>query len=391
MQIAVCHQNVLPARGGAETYVADLTRRLAAAGHELHLYACRWDAAALPDGIVIHPLPIPRGPRMFRPWLFSRWLRQALDRDRPQVSIGFDKTLGPDVYYPLGGLHVGTAAHNLLKHAAGWRRGIAWVCQRLDAAQQSYTLFEREQLTGPRQPLLVVNSEFVRRAAAEYYGLDPAGIRVVHNAIDPNRFDESDRPAVRAAMRREWSVAPEHVVGAILAMNYRLKGLEPLLRAVARLPADSRFRLVVAGNPKTATFERIARRLGIADKVRFIGHCRDSRRVFFAADMLVHPTYYDPCSLVVLEAMACGLPVITSGHNGAGELVRTPAEGHIVSDPSDCRGLAAAIADLLGNTRRRQCASAARLAATRWTIDDHLRAMEGVLGEAARRRNRQAG
>ena len=56
MQIAFCHENVLPARGGAEMYVADLARRLAAAGHDIHLYACRWDPAALPPSVNVHPL-----------------------------------------------------------------------------------------------------------------------------------------------------------------------------------------------------------------------------------------------------------------------------------------------------------------------------------------------
>src|SRR5437868_14612947 len=102
MQIAFCHENVLPARGGAEMYVADFLRRLAAAGHDVHLYASRWDAAAMPAHVTVHPLDLPRGPRSLRPWRFSASVQAALDRDRPLVSIGFDKTFGPDIDYPLG-------------------------------------------------------------------------------------------------------------------------------------------------------------------------------------------------------------------------------------------------------------------------------------------------
>ena len=101
-------------------------------------------------------------------------------------------------------------------------------------------------------------------------------------------------------------------------MNYRLKGLDPLLRGVARMRETPEFaerakafRLVVVGNPKFGAYEKLAARLGIAEQVRFVGHCREMRNAYFASDFLVHPTFYDPCSLVVLEALACGLPVIT--------------------------------------------------------------------------------
>ena len=67
MQIALCHENVLPERGGAEMYVADFTRRLIAAGHEVHLYAARWNADALADKLRVHPIPPPTGSRLGRP------------------------------------------------------------------------------------------------------------------------------------------------------------------------------------------------------------------------------------------------------------------------------------------------------------------------------------
>src|SRR5262249_34981442 len=151
----------------------------------------------------------------------------------------------------------------------------------------------------------------------------------------PNRFDESDRPRIRAEARGHWNLPDNAVVAAMIAMNYRLKGLEPLLNALTLLPDNLPFMLLVAGSPKFNSYERLAARLGVQNRVRFIGHCADIRRVFFAADMLVHPTFYDPCSLVVLEALACGLPVITTKNNGAGELMHPPAEGYVVDDPHD--------------------------------------------------------
>src|SRR5205823_7588956 len=133
------------------------------------------------------------------------------------------------------------------------------------------------------------------------------------------------------------------------AMNYRLKGLEPLLHALALTPG---LKLVVAGSPKIDSWRWLARRLGVAERVVFAGPAVDVRRIFFAADLHVHPTFYDPCSSVVLEALACGLPVITSRYNGAAELMHPPREGLVVSDPHDHAALAAALTHLLDPVRR---------------------------------------
>lgn len=372
-------------------YVADLVRRLSAAGHELHLYAARWDPTALPNDLIIHPLAKSRGPRASRPWMFSATLRAALAQDRPAVSIGFDKLLGTDVYYPLGGLHVATAAHNLLKHRPGLPRALARIAQSVETANWSYSRLERRLLMAANRPLLVANSDLVRRHAQHYYGVDPATVPVIHNAIDPSRFPDHDRPIVRAANRKAWDLEPDAVVGAVVAMNYRLKGLEPLLRALPLLPTDCKFRLLVAGSSQTRPWRRLARKLGVSHRVRFVGHCADVRRVFYASDLFIHPTFYDPCSLVVLEALACGLPVITTTNNGAGELLNPPAEGYVISDPHDAESLAHPIIELLDTDRRQACSRAARAAAERWTFDDHVRAFERVLARVARSPARAAG
>jgi UDP-glucose:(heptosyl)LPS alpha-1,3-glucosyltransferase len=110
------------------------------------------------------------------------------------------------------------------------------------------------------------------------------------------------------------------------------------------------------------------------------------RNGYFATDFLVHPTFYDPCSLVVLEALACGLPVITSRFNGASELMSPPREGYVVEDPHDHERLAWCLEQLLDPARRSACAQAARRAAAQWTFDHHYRQLLAVLIEAAARK-----
>ena len=164
-------------------------------------------------------------------------------------------------------------------------------------------------------------------------------------------------------------------------MNYRLKGLAQLIRAAATVPRGERFRLAVVGHPKFARYERLARRLGVADRFRFLGFRADPKDAYFAADFLVHPTFYDPCSLVALEALACGLPVITTRYNGASELLTVPDNGLVVDDPHDAAAWAAAIARMLDPAYRRSASQSAREAAGRWTFEHHYRALLAVFAE----------
>ncbi|MCC6419111.1 MAG: glycosyltransferase family 4 protein [Gemmataceae bacterium] len=391
MKVAFCYESVLPARGGCETYIADLARRLVADRHEVHLYACRWDEKALPAGVRYHGLPAPRGPRFLRPWRFGALCEQALRAGTHDVSIGFDKTWGQDVLYPQGGLHSASADYNLRKYPGGVTRALARVVKALDLAHWSYRRLERRQYLRHPRPLVVVNSHMVRGHFQQYYNVPTADLFVVRSAIDAKRFPEHDRPRRRLEWRQRWGLGAEETVGLFAAMNYRLKGLDPLLHAVRclcvnGLSPNPAFRLLVVGNPDSGKYQQLARRLGVERHVRFAGHCPEMRNAYFAADFLVHPTFYDPCSLVVLEALACGLPVITTRANGASELLSPLQEGYVLDDPHDHARLAWCLGQLLDPARRSVCAHAARRTAARWTFEYHYRQLLDVFAEAAARR-----
>jgi UDP-glucose:(heptosyl)LPS alpha-1,3-glucosyltransferase len=386
MNIAFCYDSVLPSKGGCETYIASLARRLAADGHALHLYARRWDASALPATLRYHPIVLPPCPRFLKPWFFSAACRRELERGGHQVAVGFDKMTGTDVVYPQGGLYAATVEHNLLKYRSPLLRRFLGVCKALDLSHRSFVALERRQYLGNRRPLVIAISEMVRTHFRLHFGMESRDLRLVRLATDPERFEARDRPRRRQEWRETWGASPTDTVALFAGMNYRLKGLEPLLHAVGRMWRDRPFLLLVAGSPKTAPFEKLAKRLGVADRVRFIGYCEDMRNAYFAADFFVHPTFYDPCSNVVLEAMACGLPVITSRYNGASELMHAPQEGYVIDDPHNHERLAACMTQMLDPARRSACSHAARRTAAQWTFEHHYKQMLAVFTEAAARK-----
>jgi UDP-glucose:(heptosyl)LPS alpha-1,3-glucosyltransferase len=393
MNIAFAYESVMPARGGCETYIADLARRLRNDRHEVHLYASRWDETALPKGIVYHAIPPLGGPRFLKPWLFGRRVLKEMKKNTHDVTLGFDKTWGQDVLYPQGGLHVACAEHNLLKFRSNLTRSFVRMLKTFDLAAWSFRRLEARQYLGPRRPLIVVNSHMVRDHFRKHYAIPPADLYVVRSSIDPDRFPEHDRLKRRQEFRTQWRIDPGEVVGFMAAINYRLKGLDPLLYALRNLLDRPEFRgsapplrLVVAGSPQLKRYRSLVEKLGLTEKVTFIGLCREMKNAYFASDFLVHPTFYDPCSLVVLEALACGLPIITSRHNGASELMRPLQEGYVLDDPHDHNHLAWCMLQLLDPARRQACAQAARKTAAHWTFENHYRQLLSVFAEAMARK-----
>src|SRR5205807_996650 len=170
--------------------------------------------------------------------------------------------------------------------------------------------------------------------------------------------------AVRCAFRNRFGLAPGDLVGLFVGHNYWLKGLKPLLEALAdrkaRRPGSRRVKLVVCGGGSAGPFRRMAARLGLGDDVRFLGFYPDVRECYWSSDFFVSPTYYDPCSLVVFEALTCGLPVITTACNGAGELMTEGREGFMVPAPDDRGTLAKALSKMADDGARRVMAEHAR-------------------------------
>lgn len=390
MDIAFCYEKVVPARGGCETYIADLARRLARDGHSVHIYARNWDAAALPEATHYHRIDPRKGPRFLRPWRFAAACERALQQQSHDVSIGFDKTWGQDILYPQGGLHVATVAHNRLKFGNPLERFVTGTAKWFDPATWSFAALERKQYLRHPRPVIVVNSEMVRRHFEQYYQIPAEAIHIVPNAIDPGRFAAEDRPKRRHNERMKWNVAADQPVGLFLAMNYRLKGLAPLLHSLVHVPRETGFTLAVVGHRDFSDYERLAHRLGVADRVRFLGFRADPKDAYFAADFLIHPTFYDPCSLVVLEAIACGLPVITTKFNGAAELIDIPDCGRVIDDPLQTQALANAIGQMCQTDVRSRAAQAARQAAKRWTFEDHYGRLLGIFQSVRESRLRKA-
>jgi UDP-glucose:(heptosyl)LPS alpha-1,3-glucosyltransferase len=197
---------------------------------------------------------------------------------------------------------------------------------------------------------------------------------------------------VRAAFRDQLGLRPDDLVALFVGHNYWLKGLKPLLLAMherlRRDPGARPISLLACGGGNAGPFRGMVRELGLDGFVHLLGFQSDIRPCFHASDFFALPTYYDPCSLVVFEALACGLPVITTSCNGAGELITEGREGFVIPAPDACDALADALDQMaLDDARRTMAAHATRLGLEQ-SFDRHVASLIQVFEKVARSKGR---
>ncbi len=400
MRIALNFRRIDPTKGGAETYVVDLIHRLVRAGHEVAVYAESCRGGLLPPGATFHPIAAPGWFRPQQTWNFARNSERALIRaeaaDQFDVSLGLINTWHHDVLIPQGGVHGASLDFNARRFAAGCRRGLYRLGKRINPKSWVYAAIEARQYdphTGAKRVVAV--SSMVRGHLEHYHGVAPDRITVIPNAIDAGRLLMDDPAGARASLRAELGLAADATLGLFVGHNYELKGLRPLLRGLRhRLDRDPRAKpihLLACGGGKPQAFQALTRRLGLEAVVHFLGFQPDIRPCFHASDFFASPTYYDPCSLVVFEALACGLPVITTACNGAGEQVTPGREGFVVPHPDALGPLADALDRMTDRPTRRRMADAAIRLGLEQSMDRHVTRLIAVLGQVAETRQARRG
>ncbi|MFO0911090.1 MAG: glycosyltransferase family 4 protein [Isosphaeraceae bacterium] len=393
MRLALNFQRVDPTKGGAETYVADLCHRLVRAGHDVTLYAESWRDEVLPPELHRVAVPVDGRTRLGRILAFGRNSETMLREAEFDCTVGLINTWYHDVIIPQGGVHGGSLEANSKRFPAGWRRSLYLLGKQTNPKHWLYRSIEAKQYDLARPTRVIAVSEMVRGHIERYHHIPRNRIHVVPNAIDTDRLAVSQPGAVRCAFRNEFGLHPEALIGLFVGHNFWLKGLAPLLNALAarreRDPRGRPIHLVVCGGGRLGPFRRMVDRLGLAPFVHLLGFYRDIRACYWASDFFVSPTYYDPCSLVVFEALACGLPVITTSCNGAGEVMTDGREGYIITAPDSIGELVTALDRMTDDTHRAAMSEQARHLGREQSMDRHVARLIRVFEEVAASRSRR--
>jgi UDP-glucose:(heptosyl)LPS alpha-1,3-glucosyltransferase len=353
MQIALLRQRVT-ALGGAETTLNYLVRGLAAAGHDVSVYGTEraiTAQAALGPGVAYVRVPV-WGGKTLRLLSFALNVRRLLKDTGPQVVFSLERTPGAQVYRAGDGCH-----REFLRRRAPYLSPLARAAQHLSPFHRVMLLLERRLFTDPGLRRVIANSRQVQDEIIRLYGVDPGHLRIVYNGLDRQRFHPLTADA-GAALRRRLGAPEDGALVLFLGSGFERKGLTYLLQAFGSLK-DRTSHLWVVGKGHTAPYRRAAERLGVADRVKFWGPVKETAPFYQAAAVLALPTLYDPCSNVVLEALACGLPAVTTAANGAAEFITPGANGAILARPDDVPALNQALAAFLAPAQDPQVRRAA--------------------------------
>lgn len=340
--------------GGTERYLNQIAAHLAGRGDEVTI-VCRSHEEAPHPAVRFVTLRSAAPGSTWRMWAFARDVERHIDASSYDLVYALGKTWTHDVIRLGGGCH---QTYLDVAHAAtrtAWERwsGRGVLKQRVALA------LEARGLANGAYRRVITNSEMVKRDVMRRHGVPEAAIDVVYNGVDLDRFHPDRHRAGAAELRRACGFGVDDFVVLFLGSGFGRKGLGALLPAFARLSrrlANARL-LVVGHDSAQPAYQRQAAQLGIAATTHFLGGRRDAEVCYAAANVYVLPTLYDPFANSTLEALASGLPVVTSDANGGHEILTHRANGSVLTSGSSAETLADEIEHW---SAKKDCAAPAR-------------------------------
>ena len=333
MRIALITRRFDLAGGGTERDLAITADLLARAGNQLVIYTgeMRGPMPPWPVKMVVRPL-------LGRSLQFLWFARNAVGRarqDGAELVLSFARVIGADILRSGGGAHA-----SYVRAAGQWQSPIARTTMRLSPYHRIQMAVERAAFRHPHLRQTIAVSAMVRDDLIASFALDSARIVTLYNGVDARKFAPPRDGAERTRLRDQLGLADDQRAAVFVGSGFGRKGLSFLIEAWARLRGSPV--LLVAGSDRaTAAYQRLADRHGVAGRVRFLGRRGDVESLMRAADALALPSLFEPFGNVVLEAMASGLPVLTTSRCGSAEIVPDELRPMIVANPSDVGELAA--------------------------------------------------
>jgi len=353
--VAIVLEWFLPSTGG-QSYFSGLIKELVKRGHEVHVFATKIEGVPGPE-YTVHLIPSLKYPRSLRLLSFVLNSARMINLHDFDIIHQVMESLTMNVFNP----HSGVEKAYLRQEFASIDNRLYYLIRlikRYFTPRHYIALWiQKKQFQMRRVKKIIAISTMVKNDIIRYYKVPEEKIEVVFNCVDINRFHPRNRDLYRRSIREFLNIQDHTVILLFAGHNYRLKGLETLLGVLSVLKETvlhQPIHLLIIGHGQITRYKRIARKLGVLDLTTFLGPVKDMEKFYGASDIYVHPTFYDSCSLTVLEALASGIPVITTRFNGAAEIIISEKGGKVLDNPRDLKALAEAIAYFLDQDRREE-------------------------------------
>ncbi|MFU9136372.1 glycosyltransferase family 4 protein [Erwinia tasmaniensis] len=318
VRLAIVRQKYRP-DGGAERFIARALEALDDSSLELNIITRDWQGEPRPDWH-LHICNPKKWGRISRERGFAEAARACWQREQFDIVQSHERISGCDIFRAGDGVHRVWLAQ---------RARIVSPFQRLLTQASAYHRYvmaaEEAMFRSPSLKKIICNSQMVKNDIMRCFQVPEEKFAVIYNAIDAQRF----QPATREQRQqiREKLGLPEHArVFIYVGSGFERKGLKACIEALA--PTDAHL-LVIGQDKHQPRYAALAQRLNCTDRIHFAGVQHEVIPFYHAADSLMLPTLYDPFPNVILEAMACGLPVITSFTCGGAEFIVEGQQGFV--------------------------------------------------------------
>jgi UDP-glucose:(heptosyl)LPS alpha-1,3-glucosyltransferase len=347
-KIAIIIERANVALGGAERSVSELAAALSKLGLDADILA----AKGRPNNRNIHVLCRESVSKRVSYSTFAKVVKRYLSENQYDIIHSVLPFNFADVYQPRGG----TYAESILQNAASYRNKNLGLYKRLTAftnlRRAAFLRAERRLAHDADGPVIAALSQYVADQFKKHYDTDSRRIIVILNGVKIDKQineDQAGRLRTQILAEARLKEADEPILFLFAANNFRLKGLASLIEAISQAAnwgTERKCCLVVVGSGQAYKYRRIAKRLGFPTpdwKIVFLGPVSHIQSVLSIIDVAVLPTFYDPSSRFILEALADGKPVITTKFNGATDLFVDSRHGKVIDTPENIDALAEAI------------------------------------------------
>jgi UDP-glucose:(heptosyl)LPS alpha-1,3-glucosyltransferase len=330
-RVALVRSRYDPA-GGAERFVRNAMAALREQGASITIVTREWPRHE-GGAVIVDPFHVGR---LWRDWSFARAACRAMATRHFDLVQSHERIACCDIYRAGDGVH----AQWLAERARVQGPIAAWVT-RMSPHHRYVLAAEAALFASARLKAVICNSDMVRREIFDRFRTPPERLVLIRNAVDASVFHPGLRAESRDAVRQQLNLPRDAFIAVHVGSGFERKGVATLIDAVAK--TRGRACAIVVGRDKHApSYIARAARAGLADRVRFVGAVSDVRPYYAAADAFVLASLYDPQPNAALEAMACGLPVVTTPKCGAAELLAEGESGY-VRDALDVAGMAEAL------------------------------------------------
>jgi UDP-glucose:(heptosyl)LPS alpha-1,3-glucosyltransferase len=373
MHIALVTRRFDPAGGGTERDLAITARILAQAGHRVTIYAAEIRSPS--SEWALRLVAAPRLGRALGLLWFARAAAAAARREGAELVLSFARIIGADLLRSGGGAH-----SSYVRAARQWQSRPARIAMRVSPYHRVQMIIEHRGFASPRFKRAIAVSELVRRDLAQTFALAAGQAVTLYNGVELDHFWPERDFATRAAIRREFGVLDSRPAVIFVGNGFARKGLRFLIEAWPAIDASARL-IVVGTDQAAASYQRLTGRLGLSDRVSFVGRRTDVDRLLRGADVFALPSLFEPFGNVALEAMASGVPTLTSRLCGVAEVMPPALRPFIVGNPADTSELANRMNALIHAAS--DLHGVASAAAEQFTWERHAKELVAIVEAAA--------